>query len=141
MSKRLTGLPPEWQNFFMCVSLHLALPLLPLGLEKWITGHVDAKSAALTAAMYSLALGFSSKNLFIFALGVLQGVIFSAAFGALSKTPTLEYANNASYLAILLILTVHALERYNRHVFDKLPFLEFMSLHLPPTQATSPQNI
>lgn len=124
--KKIDGLPSEWQHFSFAVLLHLMLPLLPLGLERWFAGHVEAKSAVLTAAMYSLAIGLSSRNVLIFGLSILSGVAFSAAFGYLSKTATLENADILSYCAIALILVFHTLERYNRHVVDKRPFLEFI---------------
>ena len=100
---------------------------MPLGLERWFSGHIEAKSAVLTAAMYSLAIGLSSRSILIFGLAIVSGFAFSAAFGFLSKTPILENADTASYAAIVFISIFHTMERYNRHVVDKIPFLEFMS--------------
>lgn len=125
MPKEIPGIPPEWQNFLFCCLLHVTLPLLPLGIELWFSGRVDEKTAVLTAAMYSMAIGLSSRNLALFGLGLLQGVVFSAAFGFLSKTPHLHSADVVAYAAIIFIMTVHVLERYNRHVIDQAPFLEF----------------
>lgn len=125
VAKRIPGLPAEWQNFILCLALHVTLPLIPLGVERWFSGQVEEKSAVLTAAMYSLAIGLSSRSVAIFGWGLIQGIIFSAAFGFLSKTPHLQSADYFAYLAILLIMCLHIIERYNRHVIDQTPFLEF----------------
>ena len=125
MARAIPGIPQQWQNFLSCVVLHVALPLLPLVLEYWFSGKVDEKSAVLTAAMYSLAIGLSSRSLALFALCLMSGVLFSAAFGFLTKTPGLGQANFGAYVAIGTIMGVHVVERYNRHVIDQTPFLDF----------------
>jgi len=125
VAKAIPGIPSEWQNFLFCLALHVTLPLLPLGIEWWFSGAVGEKSAVLTAAMYSLAIGLSSRNIALFGLGLIQGLIFSAAFGFLAKNPHLNQADFASYIAIAIIMIVHIIERYNRHVVDQVPFLEF----------------
>lgn len=135
MPKAIPGIPSGWQNFLFCVALHVTLPLLPLGIELWFSGKVEEKSAVLTAAMYSMAIGLSSRNLALFGLGLIQGVLFSAAFGFLAKNPHLESANIGAYGAIGIIMTVHLVERYNRHVIDQAPFLEFhtqLNARIPP---------
>jgi hypothetical protein len=119
------GISDGWQNFIICVILHLGLPLLPIALEAWFAGQVEAKSAALTAALYSMAIGLSSRSVALFGFGILMCVLFSAAFGFLSRQSTLAGAEVASYLGILVIFIVHAVERYNRHVVDRIPFLKF----------------
>ena len=126
MVRKIPGLPIEWENFVFCLILHLTLPLVPLALEQWFSGHIEAKSATLTAAMYSMAIGRSSRSVALFGLGVLQGLAFSAAFGFLSTQNELAHADSFSYSAILLIMIFHSIERYNRHVIDQAPFLEFV---------------
>ena len=133
MAKRIPGVSLEWQNFLFCIALHVTLPLMPLGIEKWFSGQVEEKSVVLTAAMYSLAIGLSSRNIGLFGLGLMQGILFSAAFGFLSKNPHLEKADSFSFCAILFIMFVHIVERYNRHVIDRAPFLEF---HFSPKSKT-----
>ena len=126
MAKPIPGIPSEWQNFLFCVALHLTLPLMPLVIERWFTGQIEEKSAVLTAAMYSMALGLSSRNIAIFGMGLLAGILFSAAFGFLCQTNHLEKADSWSYTVIIAIMIFHAIERYNRHVVDQAPFLEFL---------------
>lgn len=112
----------------------MTLPLVPLVLEQWFSGHIEAKSATLTAAMYSMAIGLSSRSVALFGLGVLQGVAFSAAFGFLSTQKELAQADLFSYGAILSIMLFHSFERYNRHVIDQAPFLEFTLRKNPLTK-------
>lgn len=124
VAHRIPGIPSHWQTFLFCVALHFTLPLLPLMMERWFTGQIEERSAVLTAAMYSMAMGLSSRNIAILGLGLVQSVIFSAAFGFLSKTNYLERADFASYAAISSIMILHIAERYNRHVFEREPFLD-----------------
>ncbi len=125
MAKRIPGLPPEWQQFAFCLAFHVTLPLLPLAFELWFTGSVEEKSIVLTAAMYSIAIGLSSRNLAVFGLGLLQSIIFSAAFGFLSKNAHLDKASGVALFSIVFIMSIHIIERFNRHVIDQSPFLEF----------------
>jgi hypothetical protein len=118
------------------VTLHVTLPLLPLLIERWFSGQVEEKSVVLTAAMYSLAIGLSSRSIALFGLGILQGVMFSAAFGFLSKTNHLYQADLGAYIAIVFIMMVHVIERFNRHVIDRAPFLEFRAFALSASQPT-----
>ena len=124
---RIAGIPKAWQNFFISLVLHLGLPLLPLLLERWFSGRIESKSAALTAALYSMAIGLSSRSVALFGIGICMCVAFSAAFGYLSRDPKLIAADTSSYIAIGAIFLVHAIERYNRHVIDQRPFFEFLS--------------
>lgn len=82
-----------WQNFLASVALHMLLPLLPLLLELWFAKQVEAKSAALTAALYSVAIGLSSQFRIVLSVGFLFGFTFSAAFGYLSTEPANGLAN------------------------------------------------
>lgn len=115
-----------WQNFLISLVLHLGLPLLPLLLEKWFSGGVEAKSAALTAALYSMAIGLSSRNVALFGFGVALSIVFSAAFGYLALDPGLMHAKDFSYGAIGSVFVLHAAERYRRHVVRRDPFFEFL---------------
>lgn len=115
-----------WQNFLISLVLHLGLPLFPLALENWFSGAVEAKSAALTAALYSMAIGLSSRNVTQFGLGIALGFMFSAAFGFLARDPGLPYAKIYSYSAIGFVFGLHAFERFKRHVIKRKPFFEFL---------------
>jgi hypothetical protein len=117
-----------WQNFLVCIALHMLLPLLPLLLELWFAKTIEAKSAALTAALYSMAIGLSSRFIAILGAGFLFGFIFSAVFGYLSTEPipALENSLTASGAAIGFIFAVHIIERYFRHVRDEEEFFEFL---------------
>lgn len=50
-----------WQNFLVCIALHMLLPLLPLLLELWFAKTIAAKSAAAQAYPAAhRATGFSA---------------------------------------------------------------------------------
>lgn len=114
-----------WQNFVVCLSLHIALPLLPLALELWFSGHVQSRSAVLTAALYAMAIGLSSRHVAMFGVCILTSFFFSAAFGFLSINTELEAAKTFAYAAIVFVASLHMIERFHRHVRDRDAFFEF----------------
>lgn len=132
MAKRVPGLPDNWQQYCVCLLLHLALPFLPLLLEWLFTANVEEKSLYLFVAMYAMAIGITSTSALAFSGTLLVGLLYCAAYGAAT-----ENAKNAGVLGghvavgvILTVVLVHAVERFNRHVVDRLSFLEF--LKTPP---------
>ena len=127
MAKRIPGINQEWSNYLTCILLHMLLPLLPLLFEAWALGGSPSESTlAITAAIYAMSIGLSSENKAMFGLCIMVGVIFSAVYGqvSVSKNPTPDVGIYAA-LAILFVFVIHAAERYNRHVVDCRPFLDF----------------
>ena len=128
MSNRIKGLPPHWEEYLLCVLLHMALPFLPLLFEMIFsrTNTISEKSLMLFSAMYALSIGLSSKSKLMFGFTVVISIFFSVAFGVVagggSSIPNAEYY---SYLTLITIFIIHLLERYNRHVIDQTPFWEF----------------
>lgn len=154
---RVKGVPYHWQQFFLCALFHLLWPMVPLALEFWGTGTVKVTSVTLSASMYSLSVGRSSRNILQFGVAILQSSVFAVAFGraalaaatsvpgvaggatqAAGATGAVSGASASStpgafagseYLAAVamgLLLLVHLVERYNRHVVERAPFLEFL---------------
>lgn len=94
-----------WQNFFTCIALHMLLPLLPLLLELWFANTVEAKSAALTAALYSLAIGLSSQFKVVLGVGFLKmrlqlpfRRLWSYSWGISLKDTTVMYVTKRNSL-------------------------------------------
>ena len=124
--RRIPGLPDYWENYFLCMLLHMLLPLLPLGLEFWQKATVGEKSLTLAAAMYTIAVGVSSRSRLIFGLTVSASIIYAVAYGVSSAEETLPASGAVAWCGILAAFLLHGLERYNRHVVDRAPFLEFI---------------
>lgn len=124
----------RWQNFLISVVLHLGIPLFPRMLEKWFSGAIEARSAALTAALYSMAMGLSSRSVALFGFGIAGSFVFSAVFGFLSRDPDLIYAKIFSYGAIGIVFALHGGERFARHVVAGDPFCEFRTKPFVETQ-------
>ncbi|MQA39976.1 hypothetical protein [Rugamonas aquatica] len=80
----------------------------------------------LTAALYSIAIGLSSRNVAMFGAGVLLSFVFSAAFGFLSTQLPLKHARAFSCTAIAIVFGVHIIERYRRHIVNQREFFEFL---------------
>lgn len=135
------GVSREWQNFGASLLALLILPLLPLWMEAWHTETVSATTLTLTASTYAITLAFSTRNKFILILCIIVCVTFAMDFGQLSNTVTsgaLPVGNTAANgvhsvrwdkvaagVAITIVFALHAVERFNRHVVEQAPFLEF----------------
>jgi hypothetical protein len=124
---RLPGLPPEWENFDLCMMFHLPLPLLPLGVEYVASGKITGPSVTMASGMYVIGVGTSSRSTLQFGLRFVLCILNSVAYGLLIAKPgadsTAIYWSSAG---LILIFVMHALERYNRHVVDLDPYWEFI---------------
>lgn len=131
MPRRVPGLEAHWEQFLLCVLFHLLLPLLPIGIELWVSHRVTDTTLTLGAAMYAISIGSSSKSRLMFGFSVVLCIIYSIAFGVLTggtaQSPGAGslFGNAYATIALLLIFLVHAGERYNRHIVDRAPFWEF----------------
>lgn len=125
----LPRLPREWEEYSLCVILHMVLPLLPLGIEFWWKLQISETSVTLAAAMYSIGIGLSSRSRLQFSVTLIISILFSAAFGitiASTRTDEFQTARLIGMISITLVFLLHAAERYNRHVVECTPFLEFL---------------
>jgi len=139
------GIPLHWEHFITCILLHLLIPLIPLILELIFTSSLSTKSLTLIAAVYSITIGKSTSSSAQFAISIIISLIFSACYGitvasqkALEMINTgaennnqpinymteIQYLDVISGLAILMIFILHIMERYNKHIVDRIPFLE-----------------
>jgi len=132
-------LPQHWQNFFSAILFLLLFPLVPILLEYMLTDEVTAPTATLTAGMYTIGVGISSRGQFFFASSVFIGVVLIALFGnvvgieherkVLGAAAATHIANRwaipGSYACIALIFAWHGLERFSRHIVDRSPLFDF----------------
>lgn len=126
MAGRIPALPLHWQDYLLCLVLSMALPLLPLGLERWQTGAFTDKSLTLVAAMYSISIGVASRSRLLFGLSIFVSIVFAVAFGVIAgQGSPLQRSGRMAGYTILVVFLVNALERYNRHIFDRTPFWNF----------------
>jgi hypothetical protein len=117
-----------WSQYIPCLLMHLMMPLLPLGLERFLEGHLSEKSLAITAAMYAIALAISSRWTWFAFLGFFASVIYCTMFGAISYAAKLKQASDITTyaeVAIVFLFVAHAIERFSRHIMLREPFFEF----------------
>lgn len=147
--RRVPGMPDYWQQFSACVIFHMILPFSPIFIDfllnnplSWnslalfidfiMTNPVSEKSITLSASMYVLSIGVSSRNVLTFCVASVLSTIFAIAFGFISapQSPTDQVHPNLN-LGVLIfagILSIFYIsERYNRHIVSREPFLVFMS--------------
>ncbi|MBT2784978.1 MULTISPECIES: hypothetical protein [unclassified Halomonas] len=114
----------KWEQFIFSIIAHLTLPLLPLIVEKLLTGSVANETWAITAAMYTIAIGVSSNWLPILGVSLLVSMISVCSFGFLKAGTTANFdVPTSSLIAIIAFFIVHTIERYMRHVNDGEIFL------------------
>ncbi|ENP8453063.1 hypothetical protein [Vibrio parahaemolyticus] len=126
MTRRVSGLPDHWQDYFLCVLLHMVFPFFPLLMERLLTGGIHINSLMLFSAMYPLSIGLSSDSKLLFGCTILISLFFSVAYGvvAASETPLADF-EEYSLISLIAIFVIHLLERYNKHVVDRTPFWSF----------------
>lgn len=115
-----------WQNFLLCIFLHLGIPLLPALIEFWATANISDKTLTLAGTVYTVAVGISSRNRALFGLAILLSITLAVAFGfAASENEPLPASRYVAGFAILVMFVFHGVERYNRHAAEGRPFLQF----------------
>jgi len=123
---RILNFSKQLDDYVACLLLHLVLPLLPIALEFLNTGEVTSNSLTLMTSFYAISIGLSSYYRTQFAIGIIVCIIFAYIFGMISQGNTLALSLPTIKLlasgTIFAIITIHAVERYNRHVVDCEPF-------------------
>lgn len=114
----------KWEQFLFSIIAHLTLPLLPLIVEKLLTGSVVNETWAITAAMYTISIGVSSNWLPILGLSLLVSMISVCSFGFIKAGTAVNFdVPSSSLVAIIAFFIVHTIERYVRHVNNGEVFL------------------
>lgn len=119
-----------WSTFLACIVVHMTIPLIPLGLERYIENTLSEKSIVITAAMYAIALGISSRWMWFVFTAFALSLIYSSLFGYISResilAANLQHAIDSKGLwTISFLWATHSLERFNRHIQLREPFFEF----------------
>jgi hypothetical protein len=125
MAEHAPQVAKEWQQFLVCLLLHMMLPLSPLLIEQIIQGYVSPTTFYVAITIYALAIGTSSRNVLLFIICVIIGVSSAAVFGIAVGRGYNSVSYMWGHMALLGVFAIHALERYNRHVVEAEPFLEF----------------
>lgn len=125
MTKRIPGITPAWSDYLTCLMLHMLLPLLPLLFESMALGAPPPGTLAITAAMYIVSTGLSSENKAMFGLCTLLGIFFSVLYGQIANQKAGFPVSAVASCCIVLVFSIHAFERYNRHVVDCRSYLDF----------------
>ncbi len=130
-AKRRWGISQPWQQYVISLIFLTVAPLLPLGLEAWVTNPhvVREQTITLTAVIYLIAVATSSRSpLQVFSC-LVGAIFFGFLFGeASSVEPSRAHWTASSVSAVIGIVffsVPQLLERYNRHVSEGISFFEF----------------
>ena len=97
----------------------LLFPLFPLLFERIFTGAVGGASLQLVTSMYAIGTSVASRNVVLFSIGLIVGVLFAVFYGyTLSLPEGLHGSDTTAEVVIGLVLTFHVAERE--------PFFAFM---------------
>jgi hypothetical protein len=107
----------NWQQFLFSFIAQLVLPLTPMIAEWLLTGKVDDRTLAISAAMYSISIGVATNNLALTGASLVVAVIFSALFGFLAAGKVTHISVTwSSIVVIVSFMSIHGTERYKRHI-------------------------
>jgi hypothetical protein len=130
-----------WGHYWACLVFHMIFPFIPILVEYFVANEVSELSMTLATAMYSIAIGTSSRSMSLFSMSLCIGFIFTSLFGMLEyqksippallgqipskRPPMIPNYGILAFFSSLLIFVSHAIERYRRHVVDRNRFIEF----------------
>lgn len=118
----------HWDKFFLCICMHMVLPLTPLIIEFFLKeGPVSPSSLLISTSMYCLSLGSSSKKTSIFALSLVVALILAALYGNTSivNDNTAKIDTLYIYWVLGVFFVIHLIERFKRHAIDCEAFWNF----------------
>jgi hypothetical protein len=137
--KRRLEISNHWQHYILCLMFHILLPLLPIGIELFTTGYLKASTLTIIASMYAISIGTSSKSPLEFGFCMVGSIIFAIMFGVNSSNETLlgdgnvatqlsiwNNSKTSSVIFMIIVVVIHCMARYNRHIVFKQPFWEFI---------------
>jgi hypothetical protein len=120
-------IPKHWEYFLLSMMFVLILPLLPLFMELFATREIKPDSMAMAIAMYAVGIGVTSRSQVVFGSCLLTGIIFAVVYGVAVKSPSVAPSGRICWFTIGLVFLIHGIERFQRHVQQRTPFLEFLN--------------
>lgn len=123
---RFPGLPEHVQQFLVSLIFVLLFPLMPLWVEGVVMGYISATSLILTGSIYLVSVGLVSRSPALMAFCALGGFMYAFAYAAALHPhlgPHLPRPADMTHgSGIVVVFVIHAIERYNRHWAEGLPF-------------------
>ncbi|XWK85680.1 MAG: hypothetical protein U7127_15785 [Phormidium sp.] len=116
----------RWQEYLLSLICQIGVPLFPLLLEFCLTNKLSEESLTLTASIYTITIGVSSRQKWQLALAILASLFFAAVYGAVAvlDTPVLVSRPSSTW-GIITVSITHGLERFYRHVIKGEVFWDF----------------
>lgn len=124
------NIPKRFDNFISSLLLNILLPFLPFMLEFLIAGRITQQTSVFFAAVYALFTSTKSNSSLVFSFSVLFGVILSAVYPLMILQQNHNYSaiySTIAFFVIIIILTLHIVEKWFLHVDEQRPFFVFDS--------------
>jgi len=111
------------EAFIVSFVAGFGFPLLPIFLESLITDGIAPTHMALTAVVYSAAVGLDSRSSAVTFVCLFLATACSAIYGVdlVEKSSYTEYLISAWVIGLSAL--VYSVERFGRHYYDNEPFL------------------
>jgi hypothetical protein len=116
--------PTPFQSFLGSLLLIIILPLLPLLFEYWAADDVKDETWAITAAMYAVGIGFTTRVPLLCYAGIFVAVLMSYVFG-LDVSGKHPHVGWLPTVFIAIFAFGHSAERYKLHAVEGRPVFEF----------------
>jgi hypothetical protein len=137
-----------WGNWGSSVLFIGLLPLFPMFAEWWDKHEVDIGTLTITAAIYAITVGVSSRWLFMLFAGIFAALIETFSFGTTINVASVQNPGSSNFLGMVitsdnssrpphagfaLVIIVSLLvsvtaERSLRHLKDREEFFEFIKI-------------
>jgi hypothetical protein len=133
--------PNRWQEYIISLICQIILPLLPLLFESFLraifldkatpslitlSGAVTEDSTMLTAAIYPITIGVSSRQRLTLVMSILASMFYAVFYGALVVYEhPVPPAKEIAFLGIIIVSITHAVERFFRHILKEERYLNF----------------
>lgn len=137
-----------WGNLGSSFLLIGLFPLFPMIAEWWDKHTVGIGTLTITAAIYAITIGISSRWLFMLFVGIIVGLLEAFSFGTTINAASVNHPGSSDFLGMVItsadssrpphagftliviagLLVSVAVERSLRHVKDREEFFEFVKV-------------
>jgi hypothetical protein len=116
----------RWQEFLVSLIVMCVFPLLPLGIEYYVTGLVSLSSLVITSVMYALTVTLTIRDQLLFLLSYVWTIVGSISYVIVLSEPTRSFPIDLEMSSVAVIgvyAAIHTLQRAYLHLVLGTEFL------------------
>lgn len=112
-------------QWLVCVIINLALPVLPLAVEFFITDRITTVNMLLTASIYSITTGVVSKNAVVAASSIAISFFYTGMFGSAIKESVGNVNDCYALWVVAIMFLTNAALKFQYHVVELRAYTDF----------------